>query len=168
MATILQSPFVVELVLPFLLVFAVVFAVLQKSKVLGEGKRQIDAIVSLAIALIVVAFTYYVKIIVELTAFLGLILIILLVVMMILGMVGKGDDHEKTFPGWFKKWGAGVSIAAVVIALVFITGAWKNVADFVSKNGNSDWIYSLITLAIVVVAVFLVYRGAKTDSSGGK
>ena len=82
MATILQNPFVVQLILPFLLVFAVVFAVLQKSKIFGEGKRQIDVIVAFAIALIVVAFVQYVNIIIQLAAFLGLMLVIILVMML--------------------------------------------------------------------------------------
>ena len=55
--TILSSQLFVEVILPFLLVFAVVFAILQKTKILGEGKKQIDAIVSLVIGLIVIAFS---------------------------------------------------------------------------------------------------------------
>ena len=46
--TILSSPLVVEVLLPFLLVFTLVFAVLDRTKLLGEGKRQINAIISLA------------------------------------------------------------------------------------------------------------------------
>ena len=39
----------------FLLVFVVVFAILQKTKVLGDGKKQIDALVALAVALLVLS-----------------------------------------------------------------------------------------------------------------
>jgi len=37
-ATILTSPFFVNYILPFILVFTVIFALLQKSKILGGGK----------------------------------------------------------------------------------------------------------------------------------
>ena len=44
---IFDNPFFTEMLLPFLLVFVVVFAILQKTKILGEEKAQIDAIVAL-------------------------------------------------------------------------------------------------------------------------
>jgi hypothetical protein len=37
--TLLSHPLFIEAILPFLLIFAVVFAVLQKSRILGEGKK---------------------------------------------------------------------------------------------------------------------------------
>ena len=49
------SPFFVEVILPFVLVFTLVFAVLQKTEILGKGKRQIDVLVALAIGLITIA-----------------------------------------------------------------------------------------------------------------
>src|SRR3989344_989954 len=52
-STVLSSPFA-QTILLFVLVFVVVFAVLQKSKILGDGKKQIDALVALAIALLFV------------------------------------------------------------------------------------------------------------------
>ena len=67
--TILSSPFVVEILLPFLLVFVVVFAVLQKSEVLGRGKRQVDALVALAVALIFISVGRAVDIVLDLIPF---------------------------------------------------------------------------------------------------
>ena len=54
-----------EVLLPFLLVFTVVFAILQKTSILGKGKKQIDAIVSLVVGLIVVAFGYATNVIIK-------------------------------------------------------------------------------------------------------
>ena len=54
--TILSHPIFVETILPFLLIFTIVFAVLQKAKILGEGKRQIDAIVALVVGLLFISF----------------------------------------------------------------------------------------------------------------
>ena len=52
--TLLSHPIFVETILPFLLVFTLVFAVLQKSKILGDNKKQIDAIVSLVVGLLLI------------------------------------------------------------------------------------------------------------------
>ena len=49
---IFDNPFFTEMLLPFLLVFVVVFAILQKSKVLAN--TQVDAIVGLVIGLILI------------------------------------------------------------------------------------------------------------------
>lgn len=43
-----------DVLLPFLLVFAVVFAILQKVKIFGSGKKNINVILSLVIGLLVV------------------------------------------------------------------------------------------------------------------
>jgi hypothetical protein len=59
-----------EAILPFILVFTLVFAILQKTKLLGDGKKQIDAIVSLVIGLILISFSYAVGILTILIPFL--------------------------------------------------------------------------------------------------
>ena len=44
----------VDAVLPFLLIFTVMFAMLQKTKVLGDGKKNFNAIIAIIIGLLVV------------------------------------------------------------------------------------------------------------------
>ena len=67
--TIFTNPLFVETILPFLLVFTLVFAILEKTKILGDGKRQIDAIVALVIGLIFVAFGYETNIVVRMITY---------------------------------------------------------------------------------------------------
>ena len=50
--TIISHPIFVGTILPFVLVFTIVFAVLQKSKIFGDDKKQIDSIVALVFGLI--------------------------------------------------------------------------------------------------------------------
>lgn len=45
---------VTDVLLPFILVFTIVFATLQKTKIVGEGKRQFNVIIALVMALSVV------------------------------------------------------------------------------------------------------------------
>src|SRR3989344_5401509 len=49
--TLFSSP-LGQTVLVFVLVFVGIFAILQKSKVFGDGKKQIDALVAVAIAVL--------------------------------------------------------------------------------------------------------------------
>src|SRR3989344_5302985 len=91
---ILLNPFVTNVILPFVLVFVVIFAILQKSKILGEGKRQIDALVALVIGLIVISFGFATGIIVSLVPFLAVAVVIILIFMILYGMVYKEGEFE--------------------------------------------------------------------------
>ena len=51
---VLESWGLTDALLPFLLIFVIIFAVLQKTRVLGEGKKNFNVIVSLVISLLVV------------------------------------------------------------------------------------------------------------------
>jgi len=90
--TILSTPFVQDLLLPFLLVFTVIFAVLQKSEILGKGKRQVDALVSLSIALIFVSVGRAVDIVTGLVPFLAVSLVVILVFLLLLGSIYKEGE----------------------------------------------------------------------------
>ena len=79
--TIFSSPIFLDIILPFLLVFTLVFAILDKSKLLGEGKKQINAIISLVVGLILIGFPFARNIVVNLIPFLVVSLVILFVFM---------------------------------------------------------------------------------------
>ncbi|MCH7567859.1 MAG: hypothetical protein IIA87_00385 [Nanoarchaeota archaeon] len=153
--TILSSPIVINVILPFLLVFTVIFALLQKSNILGEGRRQIDAIVSLVIALIVVSFGYATGIIVVLMPFLAVAVVIILVFLILYAMVFQGEEF---------KLHKGVKItlvvliaAAVVIAVLVSTGAWDYIEyEFFYGSDSSAIVTNVIFLIIIAIAVIAV------------
>lgn len=165
--TILTGSFVQELVLPFLLVFAVVFAVLQKSKIFGEGKKQIDAIIALVVGLIVVSFANAVDIISSLMPFLAVGLVVILVFMILWGLVFKEGGFEI---GDRLKWTFGVIIAiAVVIAVLYATGRWDDLANILSGIGTTkEWISNIVIIVIVIGAIVAVVLGGKSGSEEEK
>jgi hypothetical protein len=158
MATILSHPLMVGTVLPFILVFTLIFAILQKTKILGDGKKQIDALVALAIALIVVSFGYATGIIISLVPVLAIGAVVLLIFMLLYGMVfepGKFAIHDKV------KWVVGILAAiAVIIATMVATGAWGYVVDLFNTGGTGSFnVTNLIFVIIVAIAVALVVMG---------
>tara|TARA_Y100000034_G_C6684223_1_gene300921 strand:+ start:23 stop:541 length:519 start_codon:yes stop_codon:yes gene_type:complete len=163
MATILQSPIVVELILPFLLVFAVIFAILQKTKILGDGKRQIDAIVALVVGLIVVAFGQAVGIIVNLIPILAVTAIVILVFMILYGMVFT--EGSFVLNKWLKG-GIGFLVGIIVVISVFIlTGVWDYIIDFYETTGSGALLANVAFIIVIIVAIVSVLRGG-SDSSG--
>src|SRR3989344_7866102 len=84
--TFLDELGVYDVVLPFLLVFTIVFAILEKTRVLGTEKvgdkeltkKNLDAIVAFVIAFLVIASTSLVRIINEVVANVVLVLILVI------------------------------------------------------------------------------------------
>ena len=126
-----QSIFSTDLgqaVLAFLLVFTIVFAVLQKSKILGDGKKQIDALVSLAIGLIVISIGTALDFIQKIIPFLAICLVIILVFMILLGAFFKEGSFD--IPPWLKVVFGIIIFIAVVIAVLMFTPGWDIIKNY--------------------------------------
>jgi len=153
------SPLFLDYILPFVLVFTLIFAILQKTQILGEGKKQIDAIMGLVIGLILIAFPFSRNIIVQLMPFLAVIVVVLLVFMLIYGMVfGKWDISHVSIKIIF---GIVLAIGILIIVLI-IAGWWTPIYTrlFSKTTGANIWINVLIIL-VLVGAVVAVLKGKK-------
>lgn len=162
---ILMHPLVQEIILPFLLVFVIVFAILQKTKVLGDGKKQIDSLVALAIALIVISFGNATGIIVALIPFLAVSAVTILVFMILYGMTFQGDKKFTLNKGIMGVIGALVA-AGVVITLLIATGSWDYLTNyfFSSESEGSSFITNAIFIVVLIAALaFAVFGGGKSD-----
>ena len=151
--TILSSPFVKDLVLPFLLVFALVFAVLQKSEILGKGKRQVDAIVALVIGLLVVAVGSATDVITGLMPVLAVGLVVLLSFFLLWGFAFKEGSFE--VPNAIKWVIAALAALAVIVTVLYFTGSWDYLKELISGSGSSI-VGNIVFLVLVVLAVFVV------------
>lgn len=165
--TILSSPFFVEGVLPFILVFSLVYAVLQKSEILGKGKNQLDALVSFSVALLTIAFANAVSVIVQLVPVLAVGLVVLLVFMVMWGMAyepGEFEMHQ------YVKYAIGVLAAlATTIALLYYTGSIDSITDYFDTSDNGLWSnIFFIVLIVGAIAVVLGFSGSSAPSSDGK
>lgn len=166
-ATLLQSPFVVTLLLPFILVFTIVFAILQKSKIFGEGKRQIDVLVALAIALMAIAFQGAVAIIVQLAPFVAVALVIILVLMLLLGSFTNSGDLDKIVPKWLKITLTILAVCGVAIAVLYITGFWQIIYDYAFGRGSGT-VINIIMIAVLIGAVVAVIVGSGKSTNSSK
>ena len=164
MASIFASAFFTEMLLPFLLIFVLVFAILQKSKILGEGKAQIDALISLVIGLIVIVFEGPRDIIVGIMPWLGVGVAVILVFLILYGFVA-GDLSEA--PQWMKiVFGilAGLFTIGVVI---YVTGLWAWIESWFAAANSDIWM-SIVMLLIIAGAITVAVVSGKKGSSGGK
>jgi len=151
---ILSNSLVTQIILPFLLVFVLIFAILDRVKILGEDKRQINALVSLAIALIFVTFSRAVDIVSNLMPFLAVLAVIILVFLILWGFIAGGKEGLVLNKG-IKIAGGIIIILALVIAVLFVTGAYGIIQEWITGS-NSSIIISTVVFVVVIVAAIVV------------
>jgi hypothetical protein len=154
---ILSSDIFVKGVLPFLLVFVLVFAILERTRILGEGKKQINAIIALVIGLMLIAFTYPTGIITKLVPFVAVAVVIIFVFLLLYGFVAS-DNKEglKLHKGIIIAAGI-VIVIAVIIAVLWATDSLDYIKDaFTNENWGTSLLGSVLLIAAIIAAVAIV------------
>lgn len=158
--TIFTSPLLTQIIFPFLLVFVLVFAILDKTKILGEGKRQINAIISLVIGLIFISFSRAVGIVVNLMPFLAVVLVIILVFYLMLGFVFN-EKEGLNVPKGIKIAGGIVVLVALIIAILVVSDYWDRFLELFTGGGTL--VSTIILLVVIGAALAIVlFSGKKT------
>lgn len=153
-----------EFILPFLLVFVIVFAVLEKTKLLGEGKKILNAIAAFVVGLVFVTAVFPKTVITNLILFLTISLIIVFVILLIWGFI-VGDDSDF-------KLGKGMKWVLIIVASlgVLILIIWTLKEQFGLFDWLSDraWTSPFWTnfLFVIVIAVALALVLKKQTSEG--
>jgi len=167
-----------SVVLPFIFVFAIVFAILEKTMILGsEGKKDdpkpkasIDAMVSFVVALFVVAATNIVGIIRESLPMVVLVLIVIISFMLLAGsFMGSGEFSFKDSKFW--------KIVLTVIMFISVILIFLNAIK--TENGVSwlkyAWMYmtqnwatgpivsGLVFLVVIVAAIYFIVGPHETE-----
>ncbi|MFW5846936.1 MAG: hypothetical protein ACOCUU_02130 [Nanoarchaeota archaeon] len=156
--TILQHWIISQFALPFLLIFFIVFAILKKTKILGEESEQLNALVAFVIGLIFVGAVFPKMVVENMILFLTIAMVVSFVGLLLWGFVSGGDlkGGDGGFLNDKIKWIMGIAVLiAVVIALLWATGV--NTGGVLEKLFDSDWSQTFWTnvLFIIVIAAAL-------------
>ncbi len=151
--TFLQNWIVSKFVLPFLLIFFIVFAILEKTKLFGEGKKQLNALTAFVIGLIFVGAVSPKLVVENMILFLTVAIVIVFVILIIWGFI-FGDEKGFKTADWMK-WILGIlSGIAVIVAVIFATGLNTQIADFLSKQ-SQVWT-NVVFVVVIAVALALI------------
>jgi hypothetical protein len=164
---------VYEVILPFLLVFTIVFAILEKTKVLGIEKvgdkeftkKNLNSMVALSVALLVVASAQLVAQINEIMANAVLLIVLGLSFLLLIGVFfdDKQFSMEK-FPGWMQFF---MFFMFAGIVIIFLNAMeWLDIVFFLFQNWNADWAATIIFVAIIIGFIYFITKDPK--SSGNK
>ncbi|MEN7982427.1 MAG: hypothetical protein ABFQ65_03185 [Nanoarchaeota archaeon] len=162
--TILQHWVFTQFILPFLLIWTIVFALLQKTKILGESKQQLDAIVAFVIGLIFVGAVFPKVVVGNLILFLTVSVIVMFVGLLLWGFVSGGDFKANILSHSGVKWVVGIALFLVMIgALFWATGIWDEVLDMLFKQSWSSSLWTNVAfIAVIAAALAVVLKGAKS------
>lgn len=160
--TFLQHWIFSQFLLPFLLVFFIVFAILEKTKIFGEGKKQLNALISFVVGLIFVGAIYPKLVVENMILFLTVAIICVFVVLLLWGFV-FGDVKEGFKMEIWMKWVLGIIIGiAFVIAVLWATG-W-NVQLGNLLTGQSEVWTNVTFIVVIAIALALILIGKKAEN----
>jgi hypothetical protein len=158
------NTFFMQMVLPFLLVFVVVFAILQKSKILGEGKAQIDAMVALAIGLLLIGVPQPRNIIVNLMPWMAVGVAVILVFLILYGFVA-GDLSGDKVPGWMKTTFAILAGLFTIGIVLYVTPLGAYFMKMFDSGSDSGFLSNALIILLVIGAMIVAVLSSKPKSS---
>jgi len=145
--------------LPFLLIFAVVYGVLSKTNLLGDNKG-VNATIAAAVGLLALQFDYVSNFFASILPYTGMAIVVLLVALILMGLI---TDTETPYTQWI--W---FGIGAVAFIIVLLT----SMSDFAYLGwwgGGYSWGYAWpAVLAAIITIGLLVWIIASSGASKPK
>lgn len=158
--TIFQHPILIQFVYPFFFMFLVVYAVLEKTKVLGSNK-QINSLVALVIGLIFVTAIFPKVVVGNLILFLTIAITIALVTLLLWGFVAGMPLGEKMFEGKWKWVVLAVVIIAVFFAVLWAADIQGTFFDLLFRQSWSEKLWTnLAFIVVIAIALAVAMKGA--------
>lgn len=153
----LQALGVYDYFLPFLLIFAIVFAILEKTEIFGK-KTNINVIVSLVIGLLLIVQQPIVNIINNFLPKASLLIIVILIALIVISLIG-GNPKKLSGPVFT------IGVLVIIVALIWALSpnlGWSFPFDISDRTRN------LILLLIIFLAIplFLITRKDKGENGG--
>jgi hypothetical protein len=168
-------------VLPFLLVFTLMFAFLEKTKVFGledyrtsngdvvkVTRKNLNSMVAFVIGFFVVGSTQLVAQISEITAQIVLVVVLIFSFLLTVGAFSKETDEPFALEG---TWAVIFQIISfLAIALIFLnTLGWLDIiVDFFSNSWNSEFVAAIIMIVVIVGFIFFITYEKKPDKEQKK
>ena len=153
---------VYEVFLPFLLIFAIIFAILEKTKILGADKSNINAIVAVVVGLLVIVQTGIVEIINTFLPRISLIIVVILMGLLIIAMLAG-----KEFTG-LKEGALGFGIIVTIIAVILALTGTPGSAAWLTPADRDALLRIGIPLLIFLGVIWFVMKGpSRSNEDGG-
>lgn len=147
---------VFDLLLPFLLIFSIVFGILSATNILG-GSKGTSLIISLVIALMALRFGFVSYFFAELFPRFAIGLVVLVIVVIMAGLFITPESMR----GWF----IGFAIAGIIIGIIVVIQTFDTFYWYDSFFWRDSWGLIVGGIILIILIVFVaVSSGPKSDS----
>ena len=154
-----------DAIIPFLLIFTVIFAVFQKTKIFGNNRKNMNVMFSLVVSLLAVVphamgrYPANANPIAIMNKALPNISVLVVAIVMVLLLIGIFGGEASWIGGTFSGVIAILSFGAVLYFFGAAAGWWKNL--------HIGWWHHDVTIAVIVVLVFgiIIWFITKDESS---
>jgi hypothetical protein len=168
-----------DVVLPFLMIFTIVFAILEKTKVLGMEKigdksytrKNLNSMVAFCVSFFVIASSQLVEIISEVSAHMVILLLLSVFFLILVGSFYKeGEEPFSLSDPWKIIFTIIMFVGIIAIFLMAIKTSdgtpWLMwILSYIYNNFNSRIVGSLILMGIIIGFMFWVVRDPKEKES---
>ncbi|MEM3075006.1 MAG: hypothetical protein QW727_03655 [Candidatus Pacearchaeota archaeon] len=131
----------------FLFVFTVIYAVLIKTKVLGEGNPFVNLLISFIFGIIFISFAPGVNYVQTIIPWFAILIISLFFLLMIAGFAGKTEDIVKPSVAWGF---IGILIIMFLWSAIIVFNPF--IQPYIDKFLYSERVYGAILLFVVAAA----------------
>lgn len=156
----------VRVLAPFMLIFAIVFAILQKSKIFHGGAndddsaKKINSVIAFVFALFGVISVNVFNFIENAFAIAAMVIVTILCMLIVLGLL-LGDEYKKIFENNKIKYALAIGIFLLTLGFLFtMFKVWQWLGDFFSSfsGGSGDTIGFLLIFAVIGGAIYWITR----------
>ncbi|MBS3107705.1 hypothetical protein J4468_02210 [Candidatus Woesearchaeota archaeon] len=142
-----------KILLPFLLVFAIIYGILDKINIFGDASNKVNPIIALVIAFLVIRTTFFYNMIQRFLPNVSMVLLAILAFLLILGLFTGKTTHDTLFS---------VAIVVATIGLIWalVAGAGFKLPYWLSLDAR-NLVWLLIIGAPFVVIWSIVRKGGK-------
>ena len=139
-------------VLPFLMIFAVVFGILNKSNILGDNKG-VQATISLTVGLLALQFSYVSNFFATIFPYTGMGIAVLLVALIFMGLINEKSWAQYV---WF---GIGIIIFIVVLMASLESFTWWG-----GGYGGVDWPAIVVSILVLGLLALIIWGGGRRST----
>jgi hypothetical protein len=153
-----QTAGVFDYVLPFLLIFTIIFGILEATRIVGKNKG-VHVIIALAVGLLALRTGFVQTFFSEIFPRLGVGLAVILALLIMTGLFINSKEA--------KYWMWGIAAVGIVIWLIILVGTFENVG-WIGGYGFFEDYAGMIIGAVLLIGVIIAVVASKSEggSSG--
>ena len=153
-----QNAGVFDYVLPFLLIFTIIFGILEATNIVGKNKG-VHVIIALVVGLMALRLGFVQAFFTEIFPRLGVGLAVILALLIMTGLfINKGEA---------KYWMYGIAAIGVIIWIIVLVGSFNTVGWFGTSGSFFGDYAGLIIGAVLLIGVIIAVVASKSEGGSG-